>query len=75
MNPGLPHCRQILYHLSHRGSPKLSEEGTSEAKFGTSFGPTGGQVVNAKETFLKEIRSDTPVKTPMIRNLNSMEKA
>ena len=20
-NPGLPHCRQILYHLSHRGSP------------------------------------------------------
>ena len=20
-NPGLPHCRQILYHLSHQGSP------------------------------------------------------
>ena len=20
-NPGLPHCRQILYHLSHEGSP------------------------------------------------------
>ena len=20
-NPGLLHCRQILYHLSHRGSP------------------------------------------------------
>ena len=20
-NPGLPHCRQMLYHLSHRGSP------------------------------------------------------
>jgi len=20
-NPGLPHCRQILYQLSHRGSP------------------------------------------------------
>ena len=20
-NPGIPHCRQILYHLSHRGSP------------------------------------------------------
>ena len=20
-NPGLPHCRQILYHLSHLGSP------------------------------------------------------
>ena len=22
LNPGLPHCRQILYHLSHQGSPK-----------------------------------------------------
>ena len=23
-NPGLPHCRQILYHLSHQGSPKFN---------------------------------------------------
>ena len=22
-NPGLPHCRQILYQLSHKGSPKI----------------------------------------------------
>ena len=22
-NPGLPHCRQILYQLSHKGSPEL----------------------------------------------------
>ena len=22
-NPGLPHCRQILYQLSHKGSPWL----------------------------------------------------
>ena len=22
-NPGLPHCRQILYHLSHRRSPNI----------------------------------------------------
>ena len=21
-NPGLPHCRQMLYHLNHQGSPK-----------------------------------------------------
>ena len=24
LNPGLLHCRQILYHLSHQGSPVLS---------------------------------------------------
>ena len=24
LNPGLPHCRQILYHLSHQGNTKLS---------------------------------------------------
>ena len=24
-NPGLPHCRNILYHLSHQGSPRILE--------------------------------------------------
>ena len=24
-NPGLPHCRQIVYHLSHQGSPRILE--------------------------------------------------
>ena len=24
-NPGLPHCRGILYQLSHKGSPKILE--------------------------------------------------
>ena len=27
INLGLPHCRQILYHLSHQGSLCLSEGG------------------------------------------------
>ena len=25
LNPGLPHCRQILYQLSHKGSPRIVE--------------------------------------------------
>ena len=25
LNPGLPHCRQIFYHLSHQGSPRILE--------------------------------------------------
>ena len=24
-NPGLPHCREIFYHLSHKGSPRILE--------------------------------------------------
>ena len=25
LNPGFPHCRQILYQMSHRGSPRILE--------------------------------------------------
>jgi len=25
LNPGLPHCRQILYQLSHKRSPRILE--------------------------------------------------
>ena len=25
LNPGLPHCRQILYQLTHQGSPRILE--------------------------------------------------
>ena len=25
LNPGLPHCRWILYHLSYQGSPRILE--------------------------------------------------
>ena len=27
LNPGLPHCRLILYQLSHKGSPRILEWG------------------------------------------------
>ena len=25
LNPGLPHCRQVLYQLCHKGSPRILE--------------------------------------------------
>ena len=28
LNPGLSHCRQILYHLSHQGSPHIVNNGS-----------------------------------------------
>ena len=29
-NPGLPHCRQTLYHLSHQGSLNTYKQGCEE---------------------------------------------
>ena len=33
LNLGLPHCRQILYHLSHQGSPFISLVLTQNPKY------------------------------------------
>ena len=38
LNPGLLHCKQILYHLSHRGSPVKLGEGQRKAPLRVSQG-------------------------------------
>ena len=35
-NPGLPNCRQIFYHLSHQGSPRILEWVTYHFSWGSS---------------------------------------
>ena len=35
-NPGLPQCRQILYQLSHKGSPRILEWVTYPSSSGSS---------------------------------------
>ena len=37
LNPGLPHCRQILYQLSHQGSPRILEWVAYPFSRGTSW--------------------------------------
>ena len=40
LNPGLPHCRQKLYHLSHQRSP-VSEEEFKQKRWPGMFSPGG----------------------------------
>ena len=41
LGPGLLHCRQILYHLSHHGIPSLSTESESHSVVSDSLWPHG----------------------------------
>ena len=42
-NPGLPHCRQILYQLSHNGSPQRAKEWGSRLDHNMRPMPMGGR--------------------------------
>ena len=44
-NPGLPHCRWILYRLSHKGSPRILE-GVAYTFSSRSFRPRNGTRVS-----------------------------
>ena len=46
-NPGVPHCRWILYHLSHQGSPKEWSISCHINKDATAFSDSGPSSVNS----------------------------
>ena len=75
LNPGLLHCRRILYQLSHNQKGQIIKEGTSKAGIGWKLGllhRTVSQAVYPKVQFLKGMKSTTPVNTWIIRMQNSL---
>ena len=56
-NPGFPHCRQILYHLSHQESPRILEwvafpfsRGSSQPRDRTQVSHIAGRFFIARAT-------------------------
>ena len=53
-NPGLPHCRRILYQLSHKGSPRILEWVAYPFSSGSSWprNQSGSPALQADSEFL-----------------------
>ena len=75
-NPGLPHCRRIIYQLSHKGSPRILEwvaypfsSGSSQPRNWTGvFCIAGGFFTNWA---MRE--AQTPVYSPPINIAGTLE--
>ena len=59
LNPGLPHCRQILYQLSHKESPRIPSPGIEHVLYLQLFFST--YCANATE------RKSSPLRTLIFR--------
>ena len=62
LNPGLPHCRWILYQLSHQGSPSCDINGTTQYVVVTSLvAQTVNRLPAMRETQLPSLGREGPL--------------
>ena len=62
LNPGLPHCRRILYQLSHKGSPRILEWVAYPFSSGSSWPKDQSGVSRIAGGFLPTEQSGNPNK-------------
>ena len=55
LNPGLLHCRWILYHLNHQESPRTKCTGKAIRKKNSSFGPSAFVATLLRNTHMDSI--------------------
>ena len=59
-NPGLPHCRQILYQVSHKGNPRILEWVAYPFSSGSSW-PRNQSGINLGSLALQEDSFQTEI--------------
>ena len=57
-NPGLWHCRQILYQLRHKASPWLMENNLNQVKLNTE----NQNILDIKQLFVRKIQNPSGIK-------------
>ena len=79
-NPGFPHCRQILYQLSHKWSPRILEgvaypfsRGTSQPRNWTGVSCIAGRFFTSWTTLGKSQNNMILTKTRQIDQWNRIE--
>ena len=64
LNPGIPHCRRILYQLSYQGSPRTWFKTTVTLIPGVNPNRGGGSGENQKEGAWEKEQGDHPQRGP-----------
>ena len=68
-NPGLPHCRRILYQLSHQGSPRILEWVAYPFSRGSSWPRNQTRVSCIEDRFLTSWTTREALSLPWIQSV------